>query len=344
MDNISIVGIDLAKKTFHLVGLDQQGNKVLSKKLYRADFLSFIQENIQTSTLLVMEACSTCHHWAREFQALGFSVKLLKPKDVKPFTKTKRKNDANDALAIARAGRDPELKAVTPKTIDEQEASYIHQRRADFIRQRIRIVNQTKGMLAEFGYIPTCSSETFRKQAAIEIQKAFDQHLLPPFVYQELILMAEQIVTLLDEEKRIDKLITSLNKKSKKALIALTIPGIGPINAHILSVQPTEAYDSGRDFSASLGLVPSQHSSGQSIVLGRITKQGNRYIRTMLIQGGRSVLIQAMRTQQTNDKLILWAKSLLERMSFNKAAIAVANKLARIAYSCMQNGTAYRPV
>jgi transposase len=341
MTDINILGVDLAKTIFHIVGLNKEGKKILAQKLHRDDFENYIVANIPKESILVMEACGSCHYWSNRFMESGFTVKLLKPCDVKAFAKTRQKNDTNDALAIARAGKDPELKSVRIKNISEQEISWLHKRRQDIIRQRIQHSNSLMSDLLEFGYYVKMSKSKFAREASTILEDAKTAGVISERMYNEMKVIAGEIATFLTQEAAMDKQLIAINKESKTAILLKTIPGIGEINANILSIAAYENYDDCRSFAASLGLVPKQNSTGGKISLGSITKKGDRYVRTMLIQGARSVLIRAKIQANPTDTLVKWAKKLLERMSFNKAAVAVANKLARTAYVCVTRKCAY---
>ncbi|WP_367363657.1 IS110 family transposase [Candidatus Tisiphia endosymbiont of Nedyus quadrimaculatus] len=341
MKDINILGIDLAKTIFHIVALNKDGEKILAKKLHREEFEDYILTNIPKNSLLVMEACGSCHYWSNKFMESGFTVKLLKPCDVKAFAKTRQKNDTNDALAIARAGKDPELKSVRIKNISQQEISWLHKRRQHIIRQRVQYSNGLMSDLLEFGYYIKMSKSKFAREALNIVEDAKNAGVISERMYKEMKVIAEEIATLLIQESAIDKQLIAINKESETATLLKTIPGIGEINANILSIAAYENYDDCRSFAASLGLVPKQNSTGGKTSLGSITKKGDRYVRTMLIQGARSIAIRAKIQKDPTDHLVLWAKKLLGRMSFNKAAVAIANKLARIAYVCVTRKCAY---
>jgi len=335
MNNITTIGLDLAKKKFHLVGVDASGKKVLSKKLMRSDVLSYFEQYIDKSVEIAMEACGGCNYYAQELSKLGFTkIKLFKPKDVKPYAKSRQKNDFNDSLAIAKSARDPELKLVQPKNKYQQEIMLLHKLRQNCIDERKQKSNSLMSSLLEFGYVTICRKAGFARECINEIELAYSQNYITEKSKNLLIKEAEKIAKLLSEEKEFDKELVKSNKGNEKAIRLQTIPGIGPVNASILSILSVESYDNPRDFAASLGLVPSQHTTGGKVQLGRISKQGNRYARTMLIQGARTIVMQARINPDKNDKLTIFAKSLLAKdKGFNKTAVAVANKIARIAFA-----------
>ena len=342
MTDYKIVGIDLAKTKFHLVALNSKGEKVLSKQVLREELLIYIQTTFSKETLLAMEACGGCHYWGQELEAFGYPVKLLKPKDVKPYAKIRQKNDINDALAIAKAALDLNLKPVHLKNKSEQAISFLHKVRSNTIRDRVQKSNSIQTSLMEFGFVAKVKKSVFSKEARLHIQQAYDNNLIEENVYNALILEAKEIQDLLSKEAELEKSLKALNKNSKRAQLLETIPGIGPINASILSVQAMESYETGRDFSASIGLVPKQSTTGGKAQLGSITKQGNRYIRTMLIQGARSIVIRGCKENPPQNSLYTFAQKLYERKGFNLASVAVANKLARVAYACVIKQEAYK--
>ena len=194
----------------------------------------------------------------------------------------------------------------------------------------------------EFGVVPKASKTTFSRHASEHVQQAYDRQEIPEAVYVLLMMEADEVKILLGKEAQLDKQIQAQNKQSPKAKLLESIPGIGPINASILSIQPTQTYQTGKDFAASLGLVPKQFTTGGKIQLGSITKQGNRYVRTMLIQGARSIVMRTCKDNFPQEALFVWAKKLYGLKGFNVACVAVANKLARLTWVCAQKNESYR--
>lgn len=334
MTEYKVIGIDLAKTNFHLAALDSDHKLVLKKALHRDNVLSYISTTFPKGSTFAMEACGGCHFWGQSLESLGFQVILLKPKDVKPYAKSKQKNDINDALAICKAALDPELKHVHLKSKEEQTIAYLHKARQNTIQQRIQRSNSILTSLMEFGVVVKCSKSAFGKEAQIHILNAFEKGSISKAVFNQMTSDALEIKDLLKRESMLDKEIKAYNSESEIAKILETIPGIGTINASILSIQDMKGYASGREFSASLGLVPKQFTTGGEIKLGSITKQGNRYIRTMLIQGARAVLMRTCRDHVPQNRIYNFAVKLKETKSFNVACVAIANKLARIAHAC----------
>ena len=344
MKSSIIAGIDLAKKIFHIVKVDDAGKMIEKKKVIREEFLSYIA-TFEKDTLVAMEACSGCHYWAQEISQMGYAVKLLKTKDVNVYAQSRQKNDFNDALAITKAARDPELKNVHAKNTYEQDISFLHKTRRNTIRDRVQKTNSMISTLYEYGYMTALSKLRFCQGCKNEVEVAYEEGYIREDVYGMLLEECDEIFALCAKEKTIDKRIVAQNKQNSKALKLQKIMGIGPINASILSIAPMEGYPEAREFSASIGLVPRQHTSGDQIMLGSITKQGDRYMRTMLIQGARSIAMRAKNAQNPQDKLLIWAqKKFREGKPFNLICVGLANKLARIAYAVIINNTEYHAI
>lgn len=344
MQALKTMGIDLAKTNFHLSGLDACGKKIINKKMKREHVLSELASHQSAGTVVAMEACASAHYWAQQIQQMGFTVKLYNPKVVKAYASTKQKNDANDALSIAKTALDPDRRTVAIKTRAEQQISFIHKRRKQLIEQRIQNTNELRAVLCEFGIYETLSCHNFINTIGLIIEEAHKENPFFDEVYLILQNMVATIQALQADIKTLDKVIVEQNKSSETAKQLLTIPGVGPICASILRICPMSSYDNPRDFSASLGLVPSQNTTGGTIKLGRITKHGSRYIRSVLIQGSRSLIISASRRQQEGKSLCSlkkWALQKVEELGFNKASVAVANKLARISWAVIIHGKAY---
>jgi transposase len=343
MRNNIVAGIDLAKNIMHFVITDETGKITKKFKSNREEFLMRVS-GLPQDTLIAMEACGSSNYWAQEITKLGFKVRLLKTKDVKTYANSKQKNDYNDALAITKAARDPELKEVRAKNKDQQGVSLLHKTRQNTIRDRVQKTNSLMSTLLEFGYVTQLSKGKFCKMCDQEIQAAYDAQLINKKVFDLLKVDFKEIENLCLKEKMIDKIIVESNKESEDAMRLQGITGIGPINASCLNNAAMEGCRDSRDFAASLGLVPKQYTSGDQIKLGSITKQGDRYTRTMLIQGGRSIVIRAKTGEVSDDKLVRWAqKKIIEGKQFNLLCVAVANKLARIAYKVKMYKMDYCP-
>jgi transposase len=343
MINCTVIGIDLAKTKFHIAGLDEKNKVSFKKAITRQDFIDNLQTLFAPKQRFAFEACSGAHAIAKTLKDHGHKVICLKPKDVKPYAKSRQKNDINDAIAICRAALDPNLRHVQPKSEEEQVVCFLHKTRANVIQQRIQRSNSVMSSLQEFGYVVKCGKTRFAKECKEHVKEAYEKKAVGYDVYVELMQECEEILLLLLREKTLDQKIYEKNKNSQKAKILLTIPGIGPINASILSNKPMESYEIAKDFAASLGLVPRQNSTGGKITLGGISKQGDRYARTMLIQAGRSVVMRTCKANPPQDHLYNFVKRLKEKgKTFNVICVAVANKLAKIAYACVMKNENYK--
>lgn len=336
MSDYKIIGLDLAKRKFHFVALNEAHEVVLKKAQTRDAFFAELASMVNPGETFAMEACGGAHYTAQRLMAAGHTVILLKPKDVKPYAKSRQKNDMNDALAICKAAADPNLMRVQPKTKEEQEISYLHKARRNTIRQRIQRSNSLMTALFEFGCLLACGKTQFARSCEEHIKKAYEDGFISQMVYDQMLLDGEEIKALLAREKQLDKAIVALNKTSAKAQRLETIPGIGPVNASILSIKPVHLYTSPKDFAASLGLVPRQNSTGGHITLGGISKQGDRYARTMLIQAGRCLVMRSCKDKPPKDPVFeLIARLKKAGKPFNVICVAVANKLARMAYALL---------
>jgi len=336
MDKITTIGLDLAKNVFHAVCCDERG-KVIKKKMLRRSGLLTWFSNLPSS-LVGMEACASAHYWARELKTLGHQVKLIPPQYVKPFVRG-NKNDYNDALAIAEAVTRPEMRFVSIKTPEQQDIQALHRLRERRLRDRTALCNQLRGLLGEYGLVCSRGVNTLRQRIP-EILEDSDNGLSDFF--RSLLSQGYQQLTELDAH--IDAYTQALEAHSKRndACQRLrTIPGYGPIvsSAFHSVVGNGEAYRRGRDVSASLGIVPKQHSSGGKEVLLGISKRGDRYLRSLLIHGARAVVIQAANKE---DALSRWINKTRAARGFNKAVVALANKLARIGWAILANNTVYQ--
>ncbi len=342
MTDYRVIAIDLAKTKFHFVAMNYENKVILKQKMHRQEFFDKIESLFPSPKTFAFEACGGCHYVAQRLEKLGHKVILLKPKDVKPYAKSRQKNDLNDAIAIARAALDPEIKHVKHKTIEQQQVAYLHKSRQNTIQQRIQRSNSIMTSLQEFGYIAKCGKSQFAKDCHDFIKNALESGYIAKPVYDQMLLDCDEIKQLIKRERELDKEIISSNKSSKAAILLETIPGIGPINASILGNKSMETYEDARDFAASLGLVPKQSTTGGTIRLGSITKHGDRYARTMLVQGARSLLMRAYKPNIPDNRIYKFIEILKKSgKGFNVICVAVANKLARIAYACIMKKTAY---
>ena len=335
--NIKRVGIDLAKQVFQVHGVDYQDKVVLRKQLRRNQLLSYFAT--LPPCLIGMEACGGAHHWARELQKLGHTVKLIAPQFVKPYVKS-NKNDANDAEAICEAVGRPTMRFVSVKTIAQQDLQAIHRIRSELVRQRTAKVNQIRGFLAEYGLVVGRQVATLRRALPERLEDAenglsFDFRALLEDLRQDLIRLDERVAEM-------DKKVHTLADSMPATKLLQSIPGIGPISATaiVCAVGDGKQFKRGRDLAAWLGLTPRQQSSGGKDRLLGISKRGDTYLRTLLIQGAKSVLKVV---DKKTDPRSLWLQNLCARKHKNIAAVALANKNARIAWALLSNETSYLP-
>jgi transposase len=309
--------------------------KVIKKSLKRAELLGFFA-NYPVS-LIGIEACGGAHHWARELGKLGHQVILLNAKYVKSFV-VGNKTDFNDAQAIFDAVTRPNKRTVAIKTIEQQDVQLVHNIRQELIETRTALVNQIRGLLSERGIVILQGINHVRTELPLILEDA-ENNLTA--LSRELFAEQYEKLKMLDADiKAHDARISRLCAQNERSKRFLEVPGIGPITATIVAadIGDGKGYASSRDYAASLGVVPKQHSSGGKQIYLGISKRGNRYIRTMLIHGARAVLKNC--TNKT-DKLSLWLKSLIERRGFNKAAVALANKNARILWALANKNKDY---
>lgn len=333
--NHNVIGLDIAKNIFHLYSVNAD-NKAIKQKLKRAELLNFFA-NYQPS-LIGIEACGGAHHWARELTKLGHQVVLLNAKYVKSFV-VGNKTDFNDAQAIFDAVSRPNKRTVTVKTIEQQDMQLLHNMRQELIEMRTALVNQIRGSLHERGIVIAQGIRHLRTELPLILEDAENGLTL---LARELLAEQKERLNKLDEDiKAFDTRISRLCSQNERSKRFLEVPGVGPLTATIAAADIAEGknYQSSRDYAASLGLVPRQHSSGGKEVYLGISKRGNRYIRTMLIHGARAVL---KNIKDKTDKLSLWLKSLIERRGFNKAAVALANKNARILWAMAVKNKEYQ--
>lgn len=336
MGKISIIGIDLAKHVFQLHGNDARGHVCFSKQLKRDQLLPFLAR--QPACLVALEACGGAHHWARQIQALGHEVKMIHPRYVTPFVQV-NKNDQRDAQAIAEAAARPGIPSVAVKSVDQQELQALHRVRERLVRERTAIGNELRGLLLEMGIIIPQGHKAIRETMPLVLEDG--DNGLSPRMRQ---LLADLRAQWLERSQRIadyDRELQSIARQHPVCQRLQSIPGIGPVNATLLYSHAGGAsqFRTGRHFSASLGLVPRQRASGGRERLLGISKQGNKHVRKQLVHGARA----AYRMLQTDkeSRLGQW----LQRMGSkhpNTVIVALANKLARIAWALMTREEVYQ--
>lgn len=338
MKKVTLLGIDIAKEIFQLHGVDSLGKAILKKKLKRSELLKFIAQ--MEPCVIVMEACGGSHYWAREFKKLGHDAKLISPQYVKPFVRG-NKNDRNDAEAIVEAASRPRTRFVSINTEAEQDVRSVHRVRSRLIRDRTSLVNETRGCLYEYGVFKVKGITKIEKFLA-EVNGDHENKLKLTSMVRELCIEAYEEYK--EINKRIEKCDRKLEAIANTNVICqnlMTIPGVGILGATILFTvlgDPT-IFENGRHFAAYLGLVPKQNSSGGKEKLYGISKRGDSYIRSLLIHGGRSVVRYA---PKKSDDRSQWICKLHDRAGYNRTAVAVANKNARVAWALAVNVMEYK--
>ena len=336
MSKITTIGLDIAKSVFHMYAVNHVGRYIKKKLLRRKQLLAYMA-NLEPC-LIAMEACGGANYWAREFIALGHQVRLIAPQYVKPYVKG-NKNDYNDAEAIAEAAQRPNMRFVPIKSVEQQDIQNFHRQRERLKKERTALVNQVRGLLAEYGVVINKGVAAVRK-ALPEILEDAENGLTP--LTREIFAELQEELWVIDKRfKQCEKRIQCLNQDNEVCQRLDEILGIGPITASATYAEAGDGknFVNGRHFSAWLGIVPGQHSSGGRTVLLGISKRGNAYLRTLFIHGARSVL---RHSANKTDRFSQWAQALLERRGHNRACVAVANKMARIAWVIMAKGERYR--
>ncbi|MBI1773967.1 MAG: IS110 family transposase [Proteobacteria bacterium] len=334
MEQVSTIGLDLAKSVFQVHGIDAAGKVLVRKQLRRADVLRFFGG--LSPCLVGMEACASAHHWGRELTKLGHRVRLMPPAYVKPYVK-RGKTDAADAEAIVEAVSRPTMRFVAVKTTDQQAVLMLHKVRDLLIRQRTMLINALRGHLAEFGIVAARGPGGVT--AAIEALHE-SQDSLPELARVALHGLIDQLRIVRDEIAKLEKRIVAWHRASEASRRLATIPGIGPITASAIAAAVPDAtlFRSGRQFAAWLGLTPRAHSSGGKERLVGISKQGDGYIRRLLVIGATAVI----RFARQGDASKAWAAKLLERKPARLVSVALANKTARIAWAVLARNQSYR--
>lgn len=332
MQDVTLIGIDLGKHSFHVHGQDQHGKALLRKKFGRKQLVEFFAKF--HACTVVMEACAGAHHMARQLAGYGHQVKLISPQFVRPFVKS-NKNDFVDAEAICEAASRPSMRFVTPKTEAQQTLSTLHRVRESLVHDRTKTSNQLHAFLLEFGISLPIGHAVIRRLPAI-----LAEHTLPPRLVQVLQRLHAHFKYLDEQIAEIEKELTRQLADDDLGQRLMTVPGIGPITASVLASEMGDGkqYRCGRDFAASLGLVPRQYSTGGRNNLLGISKRGDKNLRRLLVQGARAYM---QRLGHQSGILARWVSSMLTRRHSNVVACALANKLARIAWAIAAHHTTF---
>jgi transposase len=334
--SISIIGLETAKTVFQIHGVDEAGKAQIRRKLRRNDLIGFFEQ--QAACTVVMEACGAAHHWARMLSGLGHTVKLIAPEAVKPFVKKGKKNDAADAAAICEAASRPDVKFVPAKSVEQQGILALHAARSLLVKQQTMLANAMRGLATEFGVtVPKGIRKLDELMALVDADE-----VIPQQAKQAITGLHDRCNDLSEGVETFEAEIVAHARRDETARRLATIPGIGPITASLIAatVVDISLFKTARQFAAWLGLVPRQNSTGGKTRLGRITKAGNREIRKLLVLGATSMVYRA---DGWNSAVGAWLRSVLGRRPVRLVTVALANKMARIAWAVMTRKEVYRP-
>ncbi len=334
---MSVLGIDIAKHVFHVVGMDERGKIVLRKRLSRHALIPFIAP--LPPVLIGMEACGGAHYWARRFREHGHEVKLMAPQFVKPYVKS-NKNDMRNAEGISEAVTRPTMRFVPTKELDQQDIQALHRVRERLIGARTALVNEVHGLLNEYGIVVPKGVSKFRQTVVDKLES--EKAKLTPLSQEMFWKLVEEFAALEAQLAYYQEKLDTLAATHPECQRLMTIPGIGPFTATALvaAVSDASAFKNGRQFAAWLGLVPRQHTTGGKERLLGISKRGDTYLRKLLVHGARATIRWVgLKT----DRRSQWIRQLLERRGKNRTAVAVANKHARIVWALLTSHQDYQP-
>jgi transposase len=332
---VTTIGLDIAKNVFQVHGIDGDEKVVVRKQLRRGQVVRFFQD--LPPCLIGLEACATAHHWARELTKLGHKVRLMPARDVKAYVK-RNKNDAADAAAICEAVRRPTMRFVSVKSTEQQAQLMQHRTRDLLMRQRTQLINAIRAHMAELGITAPQGRDGIKQLLAIVADG--EDRRLPADARASLMILGAQLEAMQTTIGLLEKRIAAGHRSNQDSKRLQTIPGMGVIGATAIVATVTDptAFESGRDFAAWVGLVPRQDSTGGKPRLGPISKQGDRYLRRILVLGAVSILRRA----KLNPQRYRWVTQMLARRPFKVVAIALANKMARIAWALLAKGGTYQ--
>lgn len=340
MPSAAFVGIDVAKRSTHVYGVDAQGHTCVDRKMTPARARAFLSR--LAPCVVGLEACGRAHQWGRDIQALGHEARLMAPQFVKPYVKS-NKNDRADAQAICEALQRPGMRFVGIKSAERQAQQSIHRVRSRAVANRTAHVNEIRGLLAEYG-IEIAQGRSQVRPAVAEIlgDGGTTRIDLPPHFLEVLADLYDELVHMEARVQRYDGMIEAIARADAQARLLMTIPGIGPVTATALlaAIGDAGTFRNGREWAAWLGLVPRQHSTGGKERLLGISKRGDRYLRCLLVHGARAVVKQCARKEKP-DARSQWLARLLERRHRNVATVALANRMARTAWAVLRSGQPY---
>lgn len=334
---IHTIGLDIAKNNFSIHGFDVEGHTVLTKDLKRGQMLGWFAK--LPACLVGIEACGSAHYWARELGKLGHDVRLIPAQRVKAFL-PRMKNDAADAKAIARAVREPEMRFVGVKTVEQQSLLMLFKARDLLTAQRTALINALRGHFSEIGIVVARGAHEVKTLVA----RVLNDDQLPALMQTALRPLVTSLLGLEEEIKSLNVAILKQHRANELSMRLATVPGIGTLTATVLSatVSDPKMFAGGREFAAWIGLVPRQHSTGGKASLGKISKMGNRDLRRLLVVGAHAALYR-IKSGKTQSPLADWARTLLAKKPFKLVAVALANKMARIAWAIMAGDDCYNP-
>jgi len=336
---LSRVGIDLAKNVYQLHGVDRFGNTILKRRLKRHQWLKVLLDKTEPGCVIGMEACAGAHHWGRQLQRRGYTVRLIPAQFVKPYVKS-NKNDARDAEAICEAMSRPNMRFVTVKTVEQQDIQATHRIRSELMSQRTAKANQVRGLVAEYGLVAPKQLRSLRAAIPCWLEDA-ENGLTGDFrnllhgVWNDLLMLDDRV-------EEMDKLIKQLADNHEACVRLQQLRGVGPMiaTALVATVGDARQYRRSRQMAAAIGITPKQHSSGDRDRMLGISKRGDVYLRTLMIHGARSAVAVA---KHKDDRLSRWVTNIATKRHPNVAAVALANKTARMAWAMLRNETDYDP-
>ena len=336
---LSRVGVDLAKNVYQLHGVDRTGKTMLKRRLKRHQWFKVLLDKTEPDCVVGMEACAGAHHWGRQLQARGYTVKLIPPQFVKPYVKS-NKSDAKDAEAICEAMSRPNMRFVTVKRVEQQDIQATHRIRAELMTQRTAKANQIRGLVAEYGLVAPKHLSSLRAAIPCWLEDAEngltgDFRALLQGVWKDLLGLDDRVCEM-------DQLIKRLADNNEDCVRLQQLRGVGPMisTAMIATVGDARQYHKSRQMAAAIGITPKQHSSGDKHRLLGISKRGDVYLRTLMIHGARAVVARAT---HKDDRLSRWVTNIANKKHPNVAAVALANKTARMAWAMLRNETDYDP-